>query len=109
MKTYTFPYGTGEWGGTIDVELTDEESALLEASMAKDKFFHMDEDPDLEELEHRIYCLAFEENKKAMEQTGELQELQEEYPDEDIDDLVSDSLGNFHICMPDAFDWIKRK
>jgi hypothetical protein len=77
--------------------------------MAKDEFFHLDEDPDLTELERRVYRLAFEENKKLMEQSGELNALQEEYPDRDIDDLVFESLGNYHICMPNAFDWIKGK
>ena len=107
MKTYTFPYGSGEWDGTIDVDLTDDQAARLDASMEQEGF-HLDEDPALEDIWQKVHDQIIEETKAIMIKDGALEELREEYPDLDDDELISEDLGSFSICFPNAFDWIKK-
>lgn len=101
MKTYTFPYGSGEWDGTIDVELTDEEAALLEEAM-KAENFHLDEDPAMSKIDRKVCHCIFEFTKQQMIKDGEFD------PDDD-DDLVYDRLGNYHVSFPNAFDHRKKE
>ncbi len=104
MKMYTFPYGTGEWDGTIEVGLTNKEAALLDASMVKHLYFHMDEDPTLNDIDTKIRRKIFNETKKMMREDGRLRELKELDPESRVDDLVDEELGNFHVCLPNAFE-----
>ena len=86
MKSYSFPYGAGEWDARITVELTDEEAALVEASMQAEHF-RMDEDDTLTDIELRIMDNIIEQNKKTLIDIGRLDELREEYPDMGDDEL----------------------
>ena len=67
MKTYSFPYGAGEWDALIEVDITNKEAALLEESMKKNCYFHMSEDPTLAEIENKVIHRIFVENKKMRE------------------------------------------
>ncbi len=104
MKTYTFPYGTCEWDGTIDVELTEEEAALLELYMKKEDHFHLEDYPELKDIDLKVSGLVFEQTKEQMIADGRMEELQEDDPDADVDELVDGELGNFYVCFPNAFD-----
>ena len=103
MKIYSFPYGTGEWDGTIDVELTDEEAALLEESM-KEGLFHLSEDPRMCDIERKVEKQIFKETKKQLISDGRMDELREFDPDADEDELVYEELGNYHVSFPNAFE-----
>ena len=109
MKTVCFPYGTGEWDGTIDVELTNKEAALLEESMKKEEYFHLEEDPEMSDIEWKVSRAIFRQEKRQMHESGRLAELKSFNPDADTDELVYEELGNYRICFPNAFDRMKRK
>lgn len=107
MRTYTFPYGSGEWDGAIDVDLTDDQAARLDVSM-QNEGFHLDEDPSLDDIWQKVHDQIIAETKEVMTRDGALEELREEYPDLDDDQIVEEDLGCFSICFPNAFDWIKK-
>ena len=109
MKTYTFSYGTGEWDGTIDVELTNKEGALLEESMKKEEYFHLEDDPEMADIEWKVSRAIFKKEKEQMIEDGRIAELRAFNPDADVDDLVYEELGNYRVCFPNAFDRLKRK
>lgn len=94
MKTYEFPYGSGEWGSVISVELTDSEAATLEASMETDEYFHLSDDPALAEIEEKVRAAIFAATRQQLIDNGE---------DSD-DEAVENELGYYHVCLPDAFD-----
>ena len=101
MKTYTFPYGSAEWDGTIDVLLSDKEAARLETSM-KEEHFHLDEDPDLADIERKVCRQIVRDTKRRMVEDGSLNSIY------GSNDPVYEELGNYHVCFPNAFDWIKK-
>ncbi len=109
MKSFTFPYGTGEWSGTIDVELTNKEAAILEASMKKEEFFHLEEDPAMNDIEWKVSRAIFKKEKKQLREDGRIAELKAFRPGTDVDELVYEELGNYRVCFPNAFDRLKRK
>ena len=60
MKTFKFPYsGTGgpgdSWSGYTIVELTDEQAALLDASISSGSFDDIDEDPALDDICQKVW------------------------------------------------------
>ena len=96
MKTVCFPYGAGEWDGTIDVDLTDKEVARLEASMKKDLYFHLDEDPELTDIDRKVCDQIFRFTKRRMVEDGLLSSIY------CSNDPVYDELGNYHVSFPES-------
>lgn len=115
MKTYTFPYGgtTGKcdgWDSEIDFELTDEESARLEASARSKPRYYLDDDPAISDIFKKVERFIFEETKQTMLADGRMDELLEDWayfhegePEEDApsdDEMVEYDMGSWHVCYP---------
>ena len=71
MKKYTFPYGGNfgpgdSWGNDIEIELTDEEAARLEASARQEPRWRLNEDPDLQDIESRVSEAAYAQECKNL-------------------------------------------
>ena len=108
MKTYTFPYGgtigkLESWDSEIDVELTDEEAARLEASAHKESRWHLDEDEEISDICEKVESLIFEENKRMMIEDGRIEEVREFEEDEDLsdDEIVEMEMGSWHAFYPE--------
>lgn len=110
MKTYIFPYGGSSgkhdtWDSEIEVELTDEEAARLEASAVKDYRYGLDEDLELEDIYDKVYDLIFAANKVMMIEDGRLKERREDWEEDhriefDEDDDAPDSSDEFDEDVP---------
>ena len=108
MKKYTFPYGgtigkCESWDSEIDVELTDEEAARLEASARSGEFMDMYDDDSISDIYEKVKGIAFAENKRILEACGRLDELREDYDEEDApsdDELVDEEMGMWHVGYP---------
>lgn len=106
MRKYIFPYsgsgGKGDtWEATIEIELDDEETERLEASAREEQRWNLDEDDELEDLYERIQNEILEANKQMMIDDGRLDELREDEPDMEDDDLVDMELGCISIQFPE--------
>ena len=99
MKTYEF-YATTDLGGDgetyFDVELTDEESALLEEYGKKSSVYY-DGFSECEELSE-IYNKVYEEAVQVL--TEELIEYEEDADD----DWRADDTYSIHIHLPIEFE-----
>lgn len=99
MKTYEF-YATTDLGGDgetyFDVELTDEESALLEEYGKKSSVYY-DGFSECEELSE-IYNKVYEEAVDVL--TEELLEYEEDADD----DWRADDTYSIHIHLPSEFE-----
>ena len=104
MKTYTFPYGAAEWDGTIDVELSDKQAALLEKAMKNKDNFHLSDDPSMADIERKVEKKIFKEMKKQLIEDGRMEELREFDPDMDEDELVYEELGDYYVNFPERLD-----
>ena len=114
MKMYSFPYGGSfgkgdSWDGENEVELTDEEAARLEASARKEPRWHLDEDPEIDDIYEKVYAFLYnhdietlmndkywiEERRSDREYEGKEpisdREMAEEYMDE----------TSFNVCYPE--------
>ena len=114
MKRYTFPYGGSfgkgdSWDGENEVELTDEEAVRLEASARKEPRWHLDEDPEIDDIYEKVYAFLYnhdietlmndkywiEERRSDREYEGKEpisdREMVEEYMDE----------TSFNVCYPE--------
>ena len=98
MKTYEF-YATTDLGGDgetyFDVELTDEESALLEKYGKKSSVYY--DFCECEELSE-IYNKVYEEAVQVL--TEELLEYEEDADD----DWRADDTYSIHIHLPSEFE-----
>lgn len=117
MKTYEFPYGgTGgphghdSWDSVIEVELTDEEAARLEASArASGMCWHLEDDEAIDDIRERIERLIIVETLAAIPDV--IEELREEWlednPDAAEDEMPADEeflmedMGTWHVCYPE--------
>lgn len=86
MKTYAFfvggNAGKGDtWDYDLDVELTDEEAERLEASARKEPRWHLNEDPEISDIYHKVHAAMME---------NEISNVPDDLLDEEIDDFLSD-------------------
>ena len=113
MKTYEFPYGGAEWDAVIDVDLTDEEAARLEASAHAEPRWHLDEDDDINDIYQKVEQIIYDENKRIIIEDGRLEELKEFYEDEEEipsdDELIEEEMGIWHVCYPEALQYLGEK
>ena len=116
MKTYEFPYGgtigkLETWDSSIEFELTDEEAARLEESARKESRWHLDEDEAISDICEKITQYIFEENKQMMIEDGRLDEIKEEYDeDDDIpsdDEIVDEEMGIWHVSYPEELQGLE--
>ncbi len=103
MDTYEFPYsgsgGKGDtWEGIIDVELSDEDYARVEASIKKGHF-RMCEDDEIDDIYQRIYdmiidvTLEIERDNDMIDEYREDYDCDEDATDRDVIELFLDEQG----------------
>ena len=103
MSYYEFPYsgsgGKGDtWEGTIDVELSDEDYARVEASI-KGGCFRMCDDPEIEDIYDAIYekvidvTLEIEKDIDMIEEHRETYGLDEDATEREVIETYLDEQG----------------
>lgn len=103
MKKYTFS-ATTDLGGDgetfFDVELTEEESALLEEYGKKSSVYYdgFSECKELKELYNRVYKIAVDIL------TEELREYEEFEDDEESEDWQADDTYAVEVLFPSEFE-----
>lgn len=103
MKKYTFP-ATTDLGGDgetyFDVELTEEESALLEEYGMKSSVYYdgFSECKELKDLYNRVYKIAVDIL------TEELREYEEFEDDEESEDWQADDTYSVEVLFPSDFE-----
>lgn len=103
MKNYTFS-ATTDLGGDgetfFDVELTDQESALLEEYGKKSSVYYdgFSECKELKELYSRVYKIAVDIL------TEELRDYEEFEDDEEYDDWQADDTYSVDVLFPKEFE-----
>lgn len=116
MKTYAFPYGgtigkLETWDSEMDVDLTDEEAARLEASAHKEPRSYLNEDEEISDICEKVVSIIFEENKRMMIEDGRIEEVREFEEDEDLsdDEIVDMEMGSWHAFYPEELQDLKVK